>query len=320
MKALGQALDADPSAIYRHVEDKDELLRAVGDRLLDGVVDGLPGDRSWDEVVRTTCRRLRAALLAQPELAALARDAPTRQPNELRLTETLLAALARRRVRPGRRRGRLPRADRGDRGRGDHRRGRRRAAAADRRATYAAWRRAYRGLPRDRYPASRAAAPFLYRGTADQRFALTVDALLRRPAGYRGRTMTTPAFLHPFARPARPADQYVTMVGGAGAEVWDRDGRRYIDGMASLWYCNAGYGRGRDRRRRARADGGPRRLLLLRALHQRARRRAGRAHRHDRRRCPTAGCSSRAAGRRRWTRPSSSPASRRSGPATPSAR
>jgi adenosylmethionine-8-amino-7-oxononanoate aminotransferase len=55
--------------------------------------------------------------------------------------------------------------------------------------------------------------------------------------------MTTPAFLHPFARPTRPADQYVTMVGGAGAEVWDRDGRRYIDGMASLWYCNAGYGR-----------------------------------------------------------------------------
>ena len=60
MKALGHALGADPSAIYRHVEDKDELLRAVGDRLLDGVVDGLPGRRRWDDVVRTTCRRLRA--------------------------------------------------------------------------------------------------------------------------------------------------------------------------------------------------------------------------------------------------------------------
>jgi hypothetical protein len=33
--------------------------------------------------------------------------------------------------------------------------------------------------------------------------------------------MTTPAFLHP-RPPARPADQFVTMVGGAGAEVWDR--------------------------------------------------------------------------------------------------
>ena len=25
--------------------------------------------------------------------------------------------------------------------------------------------------------------------------------------------------------------------------MWDREGRRYVDGMASLWYCNAGYGR-----------------------------------------------------------------------------
>ena len=178
MKALGQALGADPSAIYRHVADKDELLRAVGDRLLDGVVDGLPGDRSWDEVVRTTCRRLRAALLAQPALAALARDAPTRQPNELLLTETLLAALVAGGFDPARAAaayhalievtvgaatidgavGALP--------------------APERRRTYAAWRRAYRHLPRDRYPTSRLAAPFLYRGTADQRFALTVDALL----------------------------------------------------------------------------------------------------------------------------------------------
>ncbi len=54
---------------------------------------------------------------------------------------------------------------------------------------------------------------------------------------------TLPSFLHPFARPTRAADQYVAITGGAGAEVWDRDGRRYVDGMASLWYCNVGYGR-----------------------------------------------------------------------------
>ena len=54
---------------------------------------------------------------------------------------------------------------------------------------------------------------------------------------------TLPAFLHPFARPTRTADQFIPIVGGAGAEVWDRHGRRFIDGMASLWYCNVGYGR-----------------------------------------------------------------------------
>ena len=52
-----------------------------------------------------------------------------------------------------------------------------------------------------------------------------------------------PAFLHPFARPARPAEEFITIVGGQGAEVWDGHGRRFIDGMASLWYCNVGYGR-----------------------------------------------------------------------------
>ena len=54
-------------------------------------------------------------------------------------------------------------------------------------------------------------------------------------------TRNPPAFLHPFAKPA--AETFTTIVGGAGAEVWDKSGRRYIDGMASLWYCNAGYGR-----------------------------------------------------------------------------
>jgi putrescine---pyruvate transaminase len=52
-----------------------------------------------------------------------------------------------------------------------------------------------------------------------------------------------PAFLHPFARPAAPDDAYLTIVRGEGAAVFDRDGRRYIDGLASLWYCQVGHGR-----------------------------------------------------------------------------
>lgn len=50
-----------------------------------------------------------------------------------------------------------------------------------------------------------------------------------------------PAFLHPFAKPA--ADDFLTIVRGEGAVVWDGEGREYIDGMAGLWYCNVGYGR-----------------------------------------------------------------------------
>jgi putrescine aminotransferase len=49
------------------------------------------------------------------------------------------------------------------------------------------------------------------------------------------------ALLHPFARPA--ATDFVRMVRGSGAVVWDDQGKRYVDGLASLWYCNVGHAR-----------------------------------------------------------------------------
>ena len=50
-----------------------------------------------------------------------------------------------------------------------------------------------------------------------------------------------PAFLHPYARPAR--EDFIEIVRGDGAVVEDSNGRSYIDGMASLWYTNIGHGR-----------------------------------------------------------------------------
>jgi adenosylmethionine-8-amino-7-oxononanoate aminotransferase len=52
-----------------------------------------------------------------------------------------------------------------------------------------------------------------------------------------------PAFLHPFARPTMPAGDVLTIVRGEGAAVWDDHGQRYVDALASLWYCQAGHGR-----------------------------------------------------------------------------
>ncbi len=51
----------------------------------------------------------------------------------------------------------------------------------------------------------------------------------------------TGAFLHPFARPAR--EQFITLARGEGSLVWDTNGKQYVDGMASLWYCAIGHGR-----------------------------------------------------------------------------
>ncbi len=53
--------------------------------------------------------------------------------------------------------------------------------------------------------------------------------------------MDVPAFLHPFTPPSRT--EFIRIVGGDGAVVWDDRGNRYIDGLASLWYVNVGHGR-----------------------------------------------------------------------------
>jgi adenosylmethionine-8-amino-7-oxononanoate aminotransferase len=57
--------------------------------------------------------------------------------------------------------------------------------------------------------------------------------------------MAPSSFLHPFARPAKDAAEFLTLVGGEGAQLWDAAGNRYIDAMGSLWYCNAGHGQRR---------------------------------------------------------------------------
>lgn len=53
----------------------------------------------------------------------------------------------------------------------------------------------------------------------------------------------TPALLHPFASPAKAAGDYISIVRGEGARVFDSDGKAYIDGLANLWLCQVGHGR-----------------------------------------------------------------------------
>jgi putrescine---pyruvate transaminase len=55
--------------------------------------------------------------------------------------------------------------------------------------------------------------------------------------------MAVSSVLHPFAVPVRPAEDFLEIVRGEGCRIWDADGRSYLDGTASLWYCAAGHGR-----------------------------------------------------------------------------
>jgi putrescine aminotransferase len=49
------------------------------------------------------------------------------------------------------------------------------------------------------------------------------------------------AFLHGFAAPS--SDDFLMITRGDGAAVFDKNGRRYVDALASLWYSNIGHGR-----------------------------------------------------------------------------
>jgi adenosylmethionine-8-amino-7-oxononanoate aminotransferase len=48
---------------------------------------------------------------------------------------------------------------------------------------------------------------------------------------------------HPFADMGSVRSSELVIDRGDGVWVWDRDGRRYLDGTASLWYANVGHGR-----------------------------------------------------------------------------
>ena len=49
--------------------------------------------------------------------------------------------------------------------------------------------------------------------------------------------------LHAFAPPAKAEADFVNIVRGEGSLLWDDAGNEYVDGLASLWYCQVGHGR-----------------------------------------------------------------------------
>ena len=51
------------------------------------------------------------------------------------------------------------------------------------------------------------------------------------------------ALWHPFADMATVDGSELVLVRGEGVFVYDEQGRRYLDGSASLWYANVGHGR-----------------------------------------------------------------------------
>ena len=68
------------------------------------------------------------------------------------------------------------------------------------------------------------------------------DATISGRSANRRSVVTPGPFLHPYGRPAAEPEAFIKIVRGEGAIVWDDLGNRYVDALASLWYCNLGHG------------------------------------------------------------------------------
>jgi AcrR family transcriptional regulator len=178
LRALGDHLGVDPTAFYRHFQDKEDLLREVGDRALAPATKGFVSTDDPADDIRRLCLGVRRALLKNQVAISITSRGPTRHVNELRITEILLDALLRAGLEHkvavltyhvfieftvGSAALDAPLA----------------ASAAARRETYQRWRSDYRTLPAEEYPAISVLGPTLY-PSSDDVFALGLDALIDR--------------------------------------------------------------------------------------------------------------------------------------------
>lgn len=92
-RALGRELGADPTAVYRHFQDRNELVEACLDRLLGEVAGSVSRETPWRERLRSLALNYFEVIVAHPIIGAEAGHRTTGGPGELAVLEVLLAAL-----------------------------------------------------------------------------------------------------------------------------------------------------------------------------------------------------------------------------------
>lgn len=93
LRRLGAELGVDPTAIYRHFKDKDELLAVASDRVLGEVDAGRVGPGSWRDELRDLLLRVRQVYVAHPQAMQALQLAPASMPNAARLSNRVIALL-----------------------------------------------------------------------------------------------------------------------------------------------------------------------------------------------------------------------------------
>jgi AcrR family transcriptional regulator len=83
MRRLGSCLGVEAMALYRHVNDKEHLLAAVVERLVDEVLDDpriVAGSDSWEEYLRTVAHAMRGVETDHPRAFPLIATRPPEAP------------------------------------------------------------------------------------------------------------------------------------------------------------------------------------------------------------------------------------------------
>ncbi|MFD1939869.1 MULTISPECIES: TetR/AcrR family transcriptional regulator [Nonomuraea] len=93
VRRLGEELGADPTAIYRHFRDKDELLLSVADRAYGEILEGIPGGLAWKDRLRALAAGSLRVALKYPAVASITASRTTRRANEFRIVELILGAV-----------------------------------------------------------------------------------------------------------------------------------------------------------------------------------------------------------------------------------
>ncbi|MYW63291.1 TetR family transcriptional regulator [Streptomyces sp. SID8379] len=83
VRRLGAALGCDPSALYRYFHNTDDLLLALGDRIIGDNMAGFDPDRyAWRDGLREMALRIHRGYREHPRVAALAAYRVTRREHE----------------------------------------------------------------------------------------------------------------------------------------------------------------------------------------------------------------------------------------------
>jgi AcrR family transcriptional regulator len=94
MAALARRLDVAPSALYNHVADKQDVLRAVQDHVNAGIDCSAFGSSPWDEALAAWARSYRDAYARHPALVPVMAVTPVRSaPHTVAMYEGVCAGL-----------------------------------------------------------------------------------------------------------------------------------------------------------------------------------------------------------------------------------